>query len=1776
MLYRSYQERLAKLARAFERVWRFRLLFLAGFALLLAAAATLLGVTGTVYGEEFASEVVYGQSLSPSASALFRTASFEYRAAGGEWTEEEPRLVGEYEVRAVGKSVAGTRYAGEAHSYRIVPRETEVRAAASSLVYGDELAFSASLCYGDTLTVSSYSARPLGGRLFVTPDGESISARSESGEDVSSCYLFVPVERTIEDVPRPVVFETPTLTFGYDGNVHTGGTVEVAEGNLLSGHTVEAVMPSLTSVGSVPNSVRELHIYDEAGEEVTEHYSIAFRAVGTLTVTPRALSVTTRSDSFVYDGTAHRYEDFSVAEGSLAEGETLRRLSAVSPTEAGEYPNYSSFAVYADGEDVTSNYALTASFGTVTVEKRILSVTTRSDSFVYDGTAHRYEDGAVSDGSLAEGQELRRLSAIFPTEAGEYRNYSSFAVYADGKEVTSNYVLSLFFGTVTVERIRLTVEAMSDSFLYDGAYHVYDTPSSVTRHEKDGTYHVYRSFEDAEGMLARGQTLVLSAVRVRDRGVHPNAPSAAVYAGETDVSANYEIELRAGELTVTPRPVSLLSASLKGIVYDGAPHAAEGYEEENLVAGHRVEATYRTFTEAGTHTNDFEKDPVILDGAGNDVTSNYEIDWKFGTVTIDRRPVTLVSDSERFVYDGIPHAVRNYSHMGEYDLVKGHFVSPEYPSYTEAGEHPNEFSTPLDVYDGERNVSSDYEIQWQFGTVTIDPRPIAFVTGTKEDFVYNGAANVWHTVGLAAGYTLAAGESFAVTVTKDVSVTGVCKGVRNELEFEWRVYRDGRETTSNYAQDETEYGTLGVLPRPVVLTSSSVTVVYDAAAHAAAGYEEDNLVAGHRVEADYRTFTEAGTHTNDFEKEPSILDGGGNDVTANYDITWEYGKVVIQRRKATVETGSGNTMYDGTSHTFGEFSVSVEGGALEGHTFEPVFHVFKDVCEQPNKPDAITVRGGEADVTANYDITWQCGTVTIAPRPVTVTAPSETRMYDGKAYPAGGESTVSYPEGGLGHDVSPEYRVTPEMANVGEHENEIQSVRITAEGEDVTGNYQITTVSGTLTVTARPVSLLSASLKGIIYDGEPHAAEGYTDTGMDPVTGETVQKLVEGHRVEATYRTFTEAGTHTNDFERDPVILDGTGNDVTSNYEIDWKFGTVSIDRRPVTLVSDSERFVYDGAPHDVRRYFHTGEYDLVEGHFVSPEYPSFTEAGEHPNEFPTPLDVYDGERNVSSNYEIQWQFGTVTIDPRPVVLLSDSLEGIVYDGIAHAAAGYEDTGMDPVTGEAVQKLVDGHYVEATYPSFTDVKEGYDKVDKATQAYENVPTNVVVRDKEGNDVTRNYQVEWQYGTVTIDPRPLHVETLSGEWVYDGKPHTMPEYVVTEEDLVAGQTFHKGEVTDAPSIAFFTQSGKENKFGIEFRIRNERDAEIPARNYELIWTYGTLTIEQRPIKVTSQSYTWVYDGTAHRPATEGEWTLEMASETTADRGFLGKKERARLSYQSFTDITDIWNAAKREYEVGTVENELTVLLYDDDYGGSLTGPKDTASNYLFECEWGKIRIKSPIVVDLFAIEAEYDGKEHALRADDYFIARKPPEVKSEWIRVELNVEHNEKLISVGGLTATEVSGASVCSVWDGENDLTGENRFVFVCSGGLGCAGGEGCNGAHCKGCEEKCVSLGGWEGCPNCYALKISPRRITLRTASIKRVKGSEPLLGSDPANRWWISYGNLVEGHEIRCTFTGRLELDEERALNTAEFSVWNGEEDVTACYEVTTILGELAWYGG
>ncbi len=189
----------------------------------------------------------------------------------------------------------------------------------------------------------------------------------------------------------------------------------------------------------------------------------------------------------------------------------------------------------------------------------------------------------------------------------------------------------------------------------------------------------------------------------------------------------------------------------------------------------------------------------------------------------------------------------------------------------------------------------------------------------------------------------------------------------------------------------------------VTLTANSKTVTYDGQLHNGSPYDCEplGLLPGHKVKSvDYTCAPQTNVGKYDIELDNAkIITADGADVTDLYQISYNYGKLTINKRSVTLTSESASKVYDGTPLTKHEVKVTGDGFADgEGATY----NVTGTITNVGTTDNTFTYTLNEGTKATNYTITKTEGklTITEASAPTPGTFDFNNVFHDGKSTPA--------------------------------------------------------------------------------------------------------------------------------------------------------------------------------------------------------------------------------------------------------------------------------------------------------------------------------------------------------------------------------------------------------------------------------------------------------------------------------------------------------------------------------------------------------------------------------------------------------------------------------------------------------------------------------------------------------------------------------------------------------------------------------------------------------
>lgn len=537
---------------------------------------------------------------------------------------------------------------------------------------------------------------------------------------------------------------------------------------------------------------------------------------------------------------------------------------------------------------------------------------------------------------------------------------------------------------------------------------------------------------------------------------------------ENTKAGNYEIRTEKGTLNVTSRGAAetiTVEANSTSATYDGGTHSAAGLKTTEFVVGGKAYTVSGLSTEdpsaadAGTYTNNVTGTAKVSDAAGNDVTSEFAVEIKDGSLVIDPAEATIRPKDASKPYDGTPLVASEFEAAG---FVGGDGVAGVTygGSQTDAGES----GSTIAAYEAAGSTKlANYKITLGEGRLEVTANAEKVVVTIRENsatFPYDGEAKT------AEGYEVA-GISSALYKEGDFAFVGdaahkVATGTDAGDYDMGLLPGDFENTSANFSNVAfaIEDGQLTILPATLTVTTHGASKPYDGTALTASG-EISGFVNGETASfATTGSQTLVGMSANSY-----AITWDGTAKESNYNVVeGAIGTLEVTPSQVAINVTphGGSKVYDGKPLTSAGIDVD---GLPAGFTLEAATKgTITDAGELLAEIDASTIvirnAAGE-DVTAQFaNVTCGKAPLIVTKRPVTVTSATDSKVYDGAALTKH-EAMVT--AGSLVEGESFGYDFTGAQTAVGTSDN---TFTVKAGANTSLDNYEITQVNGTLTVIA--------------------------------------------------------------------------------------------------------------------------------------------------------------------------------------------------------------------------------------------------------------------------------------------------------------------------------------------------------------------------------------------------------------------------------------------------------------------------------------------------------------------------------------------------------------------------------------------------------------------------------------------------------------------------------------------------------------------------------------
>lgn len=602
----------------------------------------------------------------------------------------------------------------------------------------------------------------------------------------------------------------------------------------------------------------------------------------------------------------------------------------------------------------------------LTVNRRPITVTAATDTKPYDGSVSSSAVPTITSGSVYTRDIASWTQAFANRHAGTGKTITPTGVIYDrgGGDVSGNYTITFIDATSgVINPLPISVTAADDTKVYDGTTNSTATPTITS------------------GALAVGDTAAWTqSFDTRHAGAGKSLiPAGTVEDGNNGL--NYLVTLinsTNGTITAFPITVSAVSATKP---YDGDASAVGA---PLITAGSLFAGDTGSWTQSFDNRNAGTNKSIIPSGSVSDGNNGGNYFVSFAPVTtgvIEALPVTVTAAPSAKTYDGTTASAETPT-ITSGALIPGDTAAWAQSFDTRHAGSNKTISPSGSINDG--NNGENYAVTFQSissGVINARALTVTAVTATK---TYDGATGAPGTPIVSS--PLSAGDSATWTQSFDTRHVGTGKTITPSGTID-----DGNDGANyNLTLVPVTDGVIEALP--ITVTAVPATKEFDGTT-TASGTPVTSIPLANGDTASWtqsfdtpdvgaaKTLTPAG----------AIDDGNGG---ANYII--DFAPVAsgeITRRSITVTAVTATKTYDGNTTASGTPTIT-SGSLVAGDT--AIWTQSFDT-RHAGVGKTITPAGSISNSAGgNYSVTFSpVSTGVINPMPLTVTAVSASKVYDG-------------------------------------------------------------------------------------------------------------------------------------------------------------------------------------------------------------------------------------------------------------------------------------------------------------------------------------------------------------------------------------------------------------------------------------------------------------------------------------------------------------------------------------------------------------------------------------------------------------------------------------------------------------------------------------------------------------------------------------------------------------------------------------------------------------
>ena len=1340
-----------------------------------------------------------------------------------------------------------------------------------------------------------------------------------------------------------------TNTQLYDGAEH------VATGYIVEGVTVDGVasddlygakagvdftFKGTASAKRTDAGKTDMGLKAEQFTNINKNFSnVTFEIVedGSVTITKRAVTLTSASAYKTYDGTALVKDEVTVSGDGFVMGQGATYSVTGSQTNAGE--SFNTFSYTLNKGTNADNYTIATHEGTLVVNPVMASVVVTIVGNHADGTYNGKELSASGYTFSSNNGLYTQDKVVFSgtaeakrTDAGKTDMGLKADQFSNGDAVNfKNVVFKVSDGYVDIAKAQVTLKSADLHKQYDGTALVNGDAALETETgwaEGEGATYTFTGSQTTVGKSLNAFTYTLN---------------------EGTKAENYTIDKIEGVLSVRNRDAKYevtVKANSTIATYDGKVHEAAGVETyvfeidgvTYTVSGLSTQNPSKT--DVGEYANNIIGTPVVTDGAGNVVTDQFMVKTENGKLVINQAEVTLISASGEWTYDGTKHSKHEMETVSGF--AEGEGATFTYSaSITNVGKVENAFVYKLNA----NTKSSNYKFTTNNGTLKVTPvtdKVTVTIKGNSKTESYDGTEKT------VTGYTVFSDNAAYTEANIKFTGTAVAKGTVVGT-YDMGLSAD---QFSNVSDNFTNVEFI-VHDGKLTITGGQIDVagvdwvtqdeqkVYDGdplSAHEATATDKNGNALKVEYSVDGKTWVSDPAQVNltHFGHQTVMLRATGpNYAEGQYATSSE--SIAITKRLVTLTSEGANKKYDGTALTNGTVTATPKGAGVgfvdgEGVTIT-VTGSQTAVGESDN---TFTYVFNEGTNPADYQVTSKYGKLIVTANDsevvVTITEHSGSFPYDGTEKTVEGYDFAASNPLYTQADFEFSGNATVSGTDAGKYDMQLKP----GDFKNTSASFSKVTfvvVDGTLTIT--PKNIVPTKDNGMTVGALPDVVYNGTEQAQKPVVKDGDKTLVEGEDYELSYSAdITNAGTVT-------VTVTGKGN-YTDTAKV-----TYQILKRQVVLTSGSKTWPYDGQAHSltaVSGWQQSGDTGFVDGE-VADVRATGTVTYVADGKVTNAISYTELADFRADNYTITKDEGTLEVTPvadMVTVTVKGNSKTEVYDGTEKTVTGYTVASISnslykqgdfAFSGKAVAKGT----AKGTYTM--GLKEG--QFSNTNANFSNV--EFIVEDGtltiEGGQIDAN-GVTWYTSDVKkmYDGTPLSANRASARDKHGN--------ALTVEYSLDGKTW----VDDPAAI---TATNVSDSATVQLRATGSNYAEG-----QYATSSEKVGVTMRNVYLTSAGATKSYDGTPLTKNAQSDVTVKGAGFVNGEGATYNITGSQTLAGESFNEFTYTLNKGTLDENYFIVcsfgklivtanDSEVVVTITGNSATETYDGTEKTVEGYRFE-------------------------------------------------------------------------------------------------------------------------------------------------------------------------------------------------------------------------------------